>query len=255
MEDILGVTLAPTAAPTPPPTKDGWTIISETVDTKAVMATLSFDISLAEAQNAVMQLSMRAGFAKDVGLPLQFVEIESVTSSSRRLQSGGGGGSKTNVQFKATSEKAGDVDILEQSVKDNAAGGSIVAAIKQEASINGVLTKSLFDMANEVTVQTSVVDTTYTTTKEVEAGSGLTSIEKAAIAVSVIGVGYIFAVATGLCKKKGGKDDSYGQPEGAPVGYHNTEDSLGGGFNEPNDITSITVSLGGPEHKPMKLGF
>jgi hypothetical protein len=40
-------------------------------------------------------------------------------------------------------------------------------------------------------------------------------------------VGYIFAVATGLCKKKGGKDDSYGQPEGAPVGYHNTEDSLG----------------------------
>ena len=47
-----------------------------------------------------------------------------------------------------------------------------VTEIKKEASKNGVLTQSVIDMGNEVTVTTATVGTEYTISKQVPAGPG-----------------------------------------------------------------------------------
>jgi hypothetical protein len=215
-------------APTMAPAEEGYVYVQEKVQSKAVLATIQFPLTQGEAETAPMQLSMRSGTATAAGVQLEFVEIKSIAESARRLEDGAG---KTSIQFKITAEKREDIASLEQTVKDKAAGGSIVAEIKKEASKNGVLTQSLNAMRNEVTVTTATVDTEYTTSKQVPAGpdSGLSDLGVTAIIATVLCVA---AIAIVVMVMKRGNDNGPQSPVGYdqtedPVGYDQTEDRLG----------------------------
>jgi hypothetical protein len=227
-ESIVDKTLPPTMAPTMAPAEEGFVYVTEKVQSKAVTATIEFPLTPEEARSAPMQLSMRNGTATATGVLLKFVEIESITGSTRRLRTAA---AKTDVKFKITAEKPKDIDALARTVEAKAAEGSIVHEIKKEASKNGVLTQSLNAMANEVTVTTATVDAEYTISKQVPAGpdSGLSDLGTTAIIATVL---FVAAIAIVVMVMKRGNDNGpqspagYGQTED-PVGYDQTEDRLG----------------------------
>jgi hypothetical protein len=243
------VTLAPTAAPTPPPTNAGFEVVEREVETKAVVAAITFGAALtvAEARHPVMQQSMRSGFAAAVGLGVDHVDILEVTESKsttttrrergrreRRLQGGGAGGA--DVKFKITSaDPSGSaVTQLERDVKERTAEGAVVAGIIKKAAENKVLTPGLAGMDIKVIVTTSVVATKTTVTELVESSSSSSSSSSsglgagaiAGIAVGAVALVAAIAFAATQCKSK---SDTPSQPEQeaiTPVGYGNTEGAL-----------------------------
>jgi hypothetical protein len=163
------------------------------VETKAVVAAIEFDVTLAEAMNPVLQLAMREGFAEAVGgMLVQYVSIvevagQAVAGSSgrnrrrrerqrqrqrqRRLQQSTAT-SKTEVKFKAVSPEPGGIDKLHSDVKAAAAAGDIVATIIQKAASRSVLTPAMAQMETRVAnLQTSVQAVTAKVVETVAQGT------------------------------------------------------------------------------------
>ena len=227
-ESITDVTMAPTVAPTPAPTKAGFKVVEKEIATKAVLVSIKFAMAVEDAQNPVMQHSMRSGFAGAVGISVTYVEIVDVTKSAaaaRRLQ---GGFDRADVKFKLTSPDPNNVAQLEKDVKERAAEGAVIAKIIKKAAENKVLTPNLANMDIKVTVQTSVVATTTTTTEVVKltkakqgSGSGLTDAEVAGIVIGAVACVALVAFVVHAHTKKLPKSKG-------PVVYSKTEGALSG---------------------------
>jgi hypothetical protein len=173
-----------------------------------------FDMTVEQANTPAMKLSFTEGIAQATKVEEKYVGIESITGG-RRLQSAIG---KAEVVFVVMSENPDPAKVsqLEQTVKDKAQSGSIVGAIKHQASKNGVLIASLKAMADVQTLQTSQVNAQVTKTTQVkEAGSGdLANGEVAGIVigvlvgVAVIAAAVMFSMGVGM-----GKGDTHPEPE------------------------------------------
>jgi hypothetical protein len=232
-EDITDVTMPPTSAPTPAPTDVGFKVVEKEVETKAIVAAITFgSLTVAQASHPVMQQSMRSGFAGAMGLAVDHVQIMEVTESKstttrreRRLQGDGGGGA--DVKFKITSpDPTGNaITQLEKDVKEGAAEGAVVAGIIKKAAENKVLTPGLASMGIKVTVATSIVATKTTVTEVVKstpesASSGLSAGAIAGIAVgAVVLVGAVAFTVTHRSSKKPSTSD-------LPIGHGHTEGAL-----------------------------
>jgi hypothetical protein len=245
--------MTPTTAPTLAPTFAGFKVVEKEVETKAVVASLKFDVTVEQAKNLVMQHSMTDGFAGAMSLLIQYVEILEVTESGRRLQGGTPG---ADVKFKITSPDPDDIAQLEKDVKEGAAEGAVVANIIKKAADNKVLTPSLRDMEVKVDVQTSVVATTTTVAEVVEDGeengnssgpgfggssgsedvkpklnslNSLSDAGKAGIAIGVLI--FVFIVAVCIRSRRftpsAASDQQHrGSGSETPVGYGKTEGAL-----------------------------
>ena len=221
-EDISDVTMAPSNAPTPAPTNAGFKVVEKAIDTEAVLASLKFDMAVKEAQNAVMQYSMRDGIAGAMRMLLQHVEIVKVTKSGRRLQSGGVG---ADVKFQITSPDPDDVAQLEKDVRERAAEGAVVANIIKKAADNAVLTPRLKSMDIKVTVETSVVATQITVTEVVKDDNAPTKVAKATsghltdMGKAGVAIGALILVASIAVGAWRFSKEPTTPPEGGPVEY------------------------------------
>jgi hypothetical protein len=168
--------------------------VEVTVETKAVVAVIEFDVTPAEAMNPVLQLAMREGFAEAVGgggggMLVRYVSIVEVAgqavggrsrgsnrsrsrSRQRHLQSSSP--TKTEMKFEVASPEPDEksIDKLNSDVKAAAAAGDIVATIIQKAASRSVLTPALAQMDTRVAnLQTSVRATTANVVKSIARGT------------------------------------------------------------------------------------
>ena len=175
-----------------------------------------FDMTVEQANTPAMKLSFTEGIAQATKVEEKYVGIESITGG-HRLQSAV---DKAEVVFVVMSENPDPAKVsqLEQTVKDKAQSGSIVGAIKHQASKNGVLIASLNAMADVQTLQTSQVNAQFTKTTQVkEAGSGdLANGEVVGIVIGVLVGVALIAAAAAVIVSMGvgmGKGDTHPEPE------------------------------------------
>merc|ERR1711865_793817 len=124
------------------------------VTKQALDVPIKFPITKEQAKDPTMQKSLTVGMAKSLGLKDEAVTITHVGGEAvrRRLAA------DLEITFQITIEEATTTD-LEANIKTAAAEGSIVAAIQEEASTNGVLTQSLNDMPIVIPAPTVTVKT------------------------------------------------------------------------------------------------
>jgi hypothetical protein len=178
---IADVTSAPTSEPTRAPTKTGFVIVEEEVETEAVVAAISFPLTLEEANNKVMQTAMTDGVAASLGLASNAVTISKINGDAvvpvvprtRILASASGIGIEFNIV--SASAGAGAVAKLSEDVQSAASGGALVANVQKKASDAGVLVASLKAMPRAVAVAARTEPVTITVTKQVAAAAAATA--------------------------------------------------------------------------------
>lgn len=165
---VGSVTLAPTTAPTPSPTFEGYAAVLLPVVVQVVEVAVTFPLTPLQAADPVMKKSLADGFAKSLGFDPSAspdaVRVSTINGlPARRLLSDGSSSSNmlrrlnnhnTDIGFEveSASSQASQVEQLKTNIAAAATEGSLVANVQKEAATNGVLTTELKSMARVQTV-------------------------------------------------------------------------------------------------------
>jgi hypothetical protein len=160
---IGGATLTPTPAPTAYPTYPGYEMVAKTITTTKISTPpMTFALSVAAVNEPVMKAVLRQGAADALGFDADAVTIEKVAHTSRRLNEGRQlTAPSADITFGIRSNTADTAQVtqLKDNIVDVAGSGAFVDNIKVAAGNAGILTHSLANMDNKITVSKAAMTT------------------------------------------------------------------------------------------------